>query len=85
MKEPGKHIDSSPVSVNPEPGKPTVWLDDQDIMQRLHMSKGTIRNLRKTGLLPFHKIGRKIYYDESDFMEMMRKNRHTKYPARQSK
>jgi predicted site-specific integrase-resolvase len=82
MKETGKHIESSgPVNaLSPS----AILLDDQNLMLRLNVSKGTLRNWRKSGLLPFHKLGKRVYYTEHDFMEMLRQNRHVKYNGRYS-
>ena len=35
-----------------------VWFDMQDIMQLLHVSRGTLHNWRVKGILPFSKVGR---------------------------
>ena len=42
------------------------WLDNQEICQRLHISKRTLDSYRKRGLLPYSKIGGKVYCRVSD-------------------
>ena len=54
----------SPVSV------PTTitnrWLDNQELMQSLHVSESTLQRWRQEGRLPFAKIKGKIWYLESE-------------------
>jgi len=42
------------------------WLDNQEICLRLHISKRTLDSYRKRGLLPYSKIGGKVYCRVSD-------------------
>ena len=42
------------------------WLDNQDVMQILHISPRTLQTLRSNGILPFSRIGNKLYYRRSD-------------------
>jgi len=48
-----------------------VWLDKQDILQRMHISSGTLFKWRKKGLLPYSRIFGKIYYRESDLLKLL--------------
>jgi len=48
-----------------------VWLDKQDILQRMHVSSSTLQKWRKKKLLPYSRLGRKIYYLESDLLMML--------------
>jgi hypothetical protein len=48
-----------------------VWLDKQDILQRMHVSSSTLQKWRKKKLLPYSRLGRKIYYLESDVQKML--------------
>ena len=43
-----------------------IWLDKQDILIRMHISSRTLQTWRSRGILPFCRIGRKLYYRESD-------------------
>ena len=43
-----------------------VWLDKQDILTRMHISSRTLQTWRSRGMIPFSRIGRKLYYRESD-------------------
>ncbi|MDD4555374.1 MAG: helix-turn-helix domain-containing protein [Bacteroidales bacterium] len=42
------------------------WLDHQDICKMLNISKRTLDHYRELGLIPFSKIGGKVFYRESD-------------------
>lgn len=53
---------------------PEIWLDKQDILQRLHISSRTLQNWRSSGLLPYSKIKGKIYYKETDLELLLQKH-----------
>ena len=44
-------------------------LDTQDLCLLLNTSKRTIQRHRSMGLLKYHKLGRKVFYKESDVRE----------------
>jgi len=52
----------------------TDWLDNQDVMQALHISKRTLQTLRTNGTLPYSRIGNKIYYLKSDILKILSDN-----------
>jgi len=47
------------------------WLDNQDVMQMLHISPRTLQTLRSNGILPFSRIGNKLYYRRSDISQIL--------------
>ena len=49
-------------------------LDNQDVSLLLHISHRTLQRYRSDGLLPFIKIGQKIYYKTSDVRDFVYKN-----------
>jgi hypothetical protein len=49
-----------------------VWLDNQEFLQLLKISKRTAQHYRDTGLISFSQIGSKIYYKLSDVEEMLK-------------
>jgi hypothetical protein len=51
-----------------------TWLDNQDILQRMHISLLTLQNWRSKRLLPYSKIFGKIYYKESDLQLLLISN-----------
>lgn len=53
------------------------WIDGQDVMQALHISKRTLQTLRDTGALPFSRINGKFYYKVSDIENMLETNYQT--------
>lgn len=48
-------------------------LDNQDLCDILNASKRTIQRLRSEKKLPYHMIGRKTYYKESEVMDFIKK------------
>ena len=50
------------------------WLDNQDVMQALHISPRTLQTLRTNGILPFSRIGNKIYYRKQDILKILSDN-----------
>jgi len=50
------------------------WLDNQDVMQALHISLRTLQTFRSNGILPFSRIGLKIYYLRSDILKILSDN-----------
>lgn len=50
------------------------WIDGQDVLQVLHISKRNLQTLRDNGTLGFSRIGGKIYYKVSDVEGLLEKN-----------
>ena len=48
-----------------------TWIDKQEIMMRLHISNRTLQTWRSKGILPFARIGKKIFYKESDLRDLL--------------
>jgi AraC-like DNA-binding protein len=69
---------SSPVIpanvTNPLTDKLGGWLDNQDVMQVLHISPRTLQTLRSNGTLPFSRIKGKFYYKVSDLEALLNSN-----------
>lgn len=51
------------------------WIDGQQLMELLHTSIDTLKKYRKNGILPFSKLGGKLYYNIRDIMIMLDNNR----------
>ena len=47
------------------------WMDKQEVMERMHISGRTLQTWRSKGILPYKKIGRRIFYWESDLRKLM--------------
>ena len=47
------------------------WMDNQDVMQALHISPRTLQTLRSNGTLPYTRIGRKLYYRRQDLQRLL--------------
>ena len=56
-------------------GKGKKWLRSSEVMELLHLSPGTLQNLRVNGTLPYSKIGGIIYYDAEDIERLMEDSR----------
>lgn len=50
------------------------WIDGQDVMQALNISKRTLQTMRDTGILPYSRINGKFYYKVSDLEELLENN-----------
>jgi len=50
------------------------WIDGQEIMLSLKISKRTLQSLRDSGTLPFSRLNGKFYYKVSDLEAMLQKN-----------
>lgn len=51
-----------------------AWIDGQDVMQILHISKRTLQTLRDSQALPYSRINGKFYYKLSDIENMLESN-----------
>jgi len=48
------------------------WLDNQELMQLLKISKRTAQHYRDSGLISFSQVNNKIYYKLSDVEELLK-------------
>ncbi len=51
-----------------------AWLDNSDVVKLLRISTRTLQNYRDSGMIPFSKIGAKIYYKASDVEGLLNAN-----------
>ncbi|MFM9839392.1 MAG: helix-turn-helix domain-containing protein [Cyclobacteriaceae bacterium] len=51
-----------------------TWVDGQEVMQTLHVSKRTLQSLRDSGVLPYSRINGKFYYKVSDLENLLTSN-----------
>ncbi len=51
-----------------------AWIDGQDVMQVLHISKRTLQSLRDSGVLPCSRLNGKFYYKLSDIENILESN-----------
>ncbi|MBL4653433.1 MAG: helix-turn-helix domain-containing protein [Flavobacteriales bacterium] len=52
-----------------------VFLDNQEFLQLMYISKRTAQNWRDQGIVSYSQIGGKIYYRLSDILEMLDKHK----------
>ena len=57
------------------------WIDGQMVMQALHISPRTLQTLRSNGILPYSRIGNKLYYRRQDIEKILADN-YTMYKIR---
>lgn len=50
------------------------WLDNYKVMTLLRISYRTLQTLRSNGMLPYSKIGRKVYYRREDVQKILADN-----------
>ena len=50
------------------------WLDNNELMQLLKISKRTAQHYRDSGLISFSQVGNKIYYKLSDIEELLKRH-----------
>jgi len=51
-----------------------AWIDGQDVMQSLHISKRTLQTLRDNGTLPYSRVNGKFFYKLSDIEKILEAN-----------
>jgi len=71
-----KSLDDKFVELKMEADTPLSerWLDNQDVMLLLKISKRTLQSYRDGSKIPFSQIGNKIYYRASDIEKFLKKN-----------
>jgi hypothetical protein len=52
-------------------GGSTKWLKTDEVKKLLHVSSGTLQAMRRSGTLPYTKIGGLIYYNMDDIHQML--------------
>lgn len=50
------------------------WIDGQDVMLALKISKRTLQSLRDSGTLPYSRINGKFYYKVADLEKLLESN-----------
>ena len=50
------------------------WLDNYDVMGMLRVSFRTLQTLRTSGLIPYSRFGRKVYYRKADIQKLLADN-----------
>lgn len=51
-----------------------AWVDNQDVMQMLHISPRTLQTYRSNGTIPYSKVNGKFYYKVADIEELLQAN-----------
>jgi len=58
----------------PSNGQPETWLDGEEVIKKLHISKRTLQTYRDEGIIPFSQFRDKIYYKASDIQKHLEKH-----------
>ncbi|WP_302567788.1 helix-turn-helix domain-containing protein [Culturomica massiliensis] len=66
--------DNPLLNEQPSDTPPEDWIDNQDVMQALHISPRTLQTLRSNGILPYSRIGNKLYYRKQDMLKILSDN-----------
>ena len=51
-----------------------TWIDGQDVMHTMHISKRTLQSLRDNGTLFYSRINGKFYYKVADIENLLESN-----------
>jgi len=51
------------------------WIKSKDVRELLGISPGTLQNLRVNGTLPYTRIGGVLYYEYSEIVEVLERNK----------
>ena len=51
-----------------------IWIDGQDVMHTMHISKRTLQTLRDNATLPYSRINGKFYYKVADIESLLESN-----------
>ena len=51
-----------------------TWIDGQDVMHTMHISKRTLQSLRDNCTLPYSRINGKFYYKVADIEDLLESN-----------
>ena len=58
-----------------------TWIDGQDVLQTMHISKRTLQSLRDNGTLPYSRINGKFYYKVADIESLLESNYSNSNPT----
>lgn len=52
-----------------------VWIKSHNVQRMLGISAATLQNLRVNGTMPYSKIGGVIFYDKSEVLALLERNK----------
>ncbi len=73
-----KELDEKFVSLKFDAENPLTekWLDNQEVMLLLKISKRTLQTYRDENILAYSQVGNKMYYNTKDVEKFLRSNYH---------
>ena len=66
---------NSKLTDKPKEGKSMRILDNSELLQMMYISARTAQTWRDTGIMPYSKVGKKIYYDMRDVEALLERTR----------
>lgn len=70
-----KRMDDIKATLNQKQKDPSdIFVDNQEFLQLMNISKRTAQNWRDQGVISFSQVGSKIYYRMSDVQDLLDKN-----------
>ncbi len=54
--------------------KASDWIDKQELMQKFHLSSRTLQYYRSKNLIPFAKLGGKVFYHLPGFLQALERS-----------
>ena len=54
-------------------------MDSLEVMELLHICRGTLYNWRKKGLIAFSKVGGRVYFETADVYRMLKERKQQKW------
>jgi len=63
-----------PIRENAETGVQKEWLTNKEVCEMLSITLKTMQNHRDKGMIPFSKIGSRIYYRKEDISAFLKSN-----------
>lgn len=52
------------------------WLSNTEVTEMLQVSPRTLQNYRDEGVIPFTKVGKKLYYRSADIQQHLERHYH---------
>jgi len=68
-------LEKQPTSSQPQQPEPEELLRVNQLAEFLHVSKVTIHNWKRKGLIPFHRLSNKVFFKKSEVISSLKKSR----------
>ena len=68
-------LEKQPTSSQPQQSEPEELLRVNQLAEFLNVSKVTIHNWKREGIIPFHRLSNKVYFKKSEVISSLKKSR----------